>query len=268
VRKRTLFMLSAELALVLIAACAVSPLGRKQLKLVPDSEMNLLGLAAFDELKSSAPIANDPARLATLRCVAEAILAVTEDPTGVADWEVQLFADETPNAFALPGGRIGVNTGLFTVARTSDQLAAVLGHEIGHVIARHGNERISQSYLATAGLSVVDIWMGDKDPADRKKILDLLGVGTTLGVMLPFSRTHEREADLIGLELMARAGFDPKASVELWNNMMAASGGEAPEFLSTHPSGDSRIRELEAAMPEALRLHEQARAAGRRPSCG
>jgi len=253
--------------LMLLSSCAVSPLGRKQLKLVPDAEMNQLGLAAFDELKGSSKLADDPRTLAYVRCVAEAVLEGVEDPTGVADWEIQLFDDDTPNAFALPGGRIGVHTGLLGVARSPDQLAAVLGHEVAHVIARHGNERISTSYLATAGMSVVEVWMGDKDPDDREKILQLLGVGATLGVMLPFSRTHEREADLIGLELMARAGFDPRASVELWHNMMEAGGAEPPEFLSTHPSGDSRIRELEEAMPEALRLYEEARAAGRRPSC-
>jgi len=113
----------------------------------------------------------------------------------------------------------------------------------------------------------VEIWMGDKDPADREKILQLLGVGATLGVMLPFSRTHEREADLIGLDLMARAGFDPRASVELWENMMAAGGAAPPEFLSTHPSGESRIRELQEEMPAALESYEAAQRVGRRPRC-
>jgi len=234
---------------------------------VPDAQMNQLGLAAFDEMKSTGPIADDPRTLAYVQCVADAILGQVSDPTGVGDWELQLFEDETPNAFALPGGRIGVHTGLLDVALTPDQLAAVIGHEIGHVIARHGNERISTSYIATAGLSVVEIWMGDKDPADREKILQLLGVGATLGVMLPFSRTHEREADLIGLDLMARAGFDPRASVELWENMMAAGGAAPPEFLSTHPSGESRIRELQEEMPAALESYEAAQRVGRRPRC-
>ena len=199
--------------------------------------------------------------------VAVAILAETEDPTGVRDWEIQIFEDETPNAFALPGGRIGVHTGLFEVAVNADQLAAVIGHEVAHVIARHGNERISTSYVATAGLSVVEIWMGDKDPKDRENILQLLGVGATIGVMLPFSRTHESEADILGLELMARAGFDPRASVDLWQNMVAAGGGAPPEFLSTHPSGETRIRDLQANMPGAMGLYDEARAEGKNPRC-
>ncbi len=253
--------------LLLVLACAISPLGRRQLKLIPDGEMNQLGLAAFDEMKTTGDLAEDPRALAYIRCISEAILAEAMDPTGVADWEVQLFDDETPNAFALPGGRIGVHTGLLDIARTADQLAAVIGHEVGHVIARHGNERISTSYVATAGMSVVEIWLGDKDPKDRENIMQLLGVGTAIGVMLPFSRTHESEADIVGLELMARAGFDPRASVELWENMMAAGGGAPPEFLSTHPSGDTRIRDLQASMPGAMQLFDQARASGKNPRC-
>jgi predicted Zn-dependent protease len=266
-RTRVFIRLSLFLTLLLLLSCAVSPLGRRQLKLVPDGEMNQLGLAAFDEMKSSGQLAQNPRALKYVRCVAEAILGATEDPTGVAGWEVQLFDDESPNAFALPGGRIGVHTGLLDVARTPDQLAAVIGHEVGHVIARHGNERISTSYVMSAGLSVVDIWMGDKDPKDRDQILQLLGVGATLGVMLPFSRTHESEADIIGLDLMARAGFDPRASVELWENMMAAGGVSPPEFLSTHPSGDTRIRDLQTVMPGAMMIYDEARAAGKKPRC-
>ncbi len=160
-----------------------------------------------------------------------------------------------------------MHTGLFEVAVNADQLAAVIGHEVAHVIARHGNERISTSYVATAGLSVVEIWMGDKDPKDRENILQLLGVGATIGVMLPFSRTHESEADILGLELMARAGFDPRASVDLWQNMVAAGGGAPPEFLSTHPSGETRIRDLQANMPGAMGLYDEARAEGKNPRC-
>ncbi len=266
-KARTYPKMFLGLLLLLVVACAISPLGRRQLKLIPDGEMNQLGLAAFDEMKSTGNLANDPRALAYVRCVSEAILSEAMDPTGVADWEIQLFDDDTPNAFALPGGRIGVHTGLLDVAQTADQLAAVIGHEVGHVIARHGNERISTSYVATAGMSVVEIWLGDKDPKDRENIMQLLGVGTALGVMLPFSRTHESEADIVGLELMARAGFDPRASVELWENMMAAGGEAPPEFLSTHPSGDTRIRDLQASMPGAMQLYDQARASGKKPRC-
>jgi predicted Zn-dependent protease len=253
--------------LVLALACSTSPLGRKQLTLLPDDQMNSMGLSAFEETKASEPVETDPAINAYVRCVAEAILAVTADETGVSDWEVVVFRNDTPNAFALPGGRIGVNTGLLTVAVTPDQLAAVLGHEVSHVTARHGNERVSQGMVAQLGLGVIDIALGDSESPEHQQLMGLLGLGTQVGILLPFSRSHESEADLLGLDAMARAGFDPRASIELWENMSAAGGGAPPEFLSTHPSHGTRIADLQARMSEALPLYEEARAAGRRPQC-
>lgn len=259
---------SAAVALLALAlACATSPLGRKQLKLFPDSEMNQMGLAAFDEMKAEMPVSNDPAVNAYVRCVADAIVAQAPDPTGVAGWETVVFVDDTPNAFALPGGRIGVHTGMLDVAETADQLAAVIGHEVGHVIARHGNERVSTAFATSTGLQIIQALSDHPESEDTRRIMGLLGLGSQVGILLPFSRVHEREADLVGQDLMARAGFDPAASVELWRGMAAMGGAEPPEFLSTHPSSASRIGDLQAHLAVTRPVYEEARAAGRRPAC-
>jgi len=255
------------LLLTLALACTTSPLGRQQLTLLPDSQMNAMGLSAWEETKASEPVETDPAINAYVRCVADAIVAVTSDQTGVGDWEVVVFRNDTPNAFALPGGHIGVYTGLLKVAVTADQLAAVIGHEVSHVIARHGNERVSEGMVAQLGLGVIDIAVGNPDSPEHQQLMSLLGLGAQVGVLLPFSRSHESEADLMGLDVMARAGFDPRASIDLWENMSSAGGGQPPEFLSTHPSHGTRIADLQARMSEALPLYEEARAAGRRPNC-
>lgn len=251
----------------LLLACTSSPLGRKQLLLVPNDQMNGMGLAAFEEMKGTLPVETDPGVNAYVRCVAEAVLAVTEDATGVVDWEVVVFRDDTPNAFALPGGRIGVHTGLLDVARTPDQLAAVIGHEIAHVLARHGNERVSTGMVAQLGLGVLDQVLGDPEDENHDTLMALLGLGAQVGVMLPFGRSHESEADLMGLDLMAKAGFDPGASVALWENMAAAGGPSPPEFMSTHPSHGRRIEGLEGRMAKARGFYGDARASGREPDC-
>lgn len=265
--KRTVTSPALCLLFCLLLSCTSSPLGRRQLTLVPDSQMNAMGLAAFEEMKTSMPVESDPAINAYVRCVAEALLAVSADATGVADWEVVVFEDQTPNAFALPGGRIGVHTGLLTVATTPAQLAAVIGHEIAHVSARHGNERVSTGLVAQLGLGILDQVIGDPASEEHQQLLALLGLGAQVGVLLPYSRSHEKEADLLGLDLMARAGFVPDASVKLWENMATAGGGQPPEFLSTHPSHGSRIAALRERMASARAQQAAARAAGREPDC-
>jgi predicted Zn-dependent protease len=182
------------------------------------------------------------------------------------NWEVNVFTDDSANAFALPGGKIGVNSGLLKVARSQDQLAAVIGHEIGHVMAQHSNERMSIQYATQTGMQMLQALSGEAS-AEKQQLFALLGLGSEVGIALPFSRKHEAEADLIGLQLMARAGFDPRQSVTLWQNMAAANGAGGLEFLSTHPANDTRINGLQANMSEALALYEQARNAGRIPRC-
>jgi len=163
-------------------------------------------------------------------------------------WEFNLINDDTPNAFALPGGYVGVNTGLFQVVRTEDQLAAVMGHEIAHVIARHPEERISREALVGTGAAVLG--------AAAPDLAGLASSAATLGLILPFSREQESEADIIGLQYMARAGYNPRAAVQVWQNFAAAGGAEPPAFLSTHPSHGDRIARLQSKMPEALKIYE------------
>lgn len=172
-----------------------------------------------------------------------------------------VFQEDSANAFALPGGKIGVHTGLLKVADNQSQLAAVIGHEIGHVQAQHSNERMSLQYATQSGMQLLGALAG-QDSAAKQGIMAALGVGAEYGLALPFSRKHEAEADIIGLQLMAQAGFDPRESVGLWQNMAAANGGnEPPEFMSTHPSNSTRI--------EGLRAHTGSDAAvSAGPGCG
>ncbi|MQM40045.1 Beta-barrel assembly-enhancing protease [wastewater metagenome] len=258
----------ATVVALLVVACATSPTGRRQLQLFPAGQMQAMGVAAFKEMKDEKPVLDNKAVTGYVRCVADAITAVVPQryqPDG--DWEVRVFDLDSANAFALPGGKIGVHRGLLEVAKSPDQLAAVIGHEVGHVMADHSNERMSQQFAVGTGLAVAGIIAGNGD-GDRQQALALLGLGAEVGVLLPFSRLHESEADTIGLELMARAGFDPRESVALWENMEAESkGAQPPEFLSTHPSHDSRIDGLQSDMPRAMSLYRQAQESGRRPGC-
>jgi len=253
------------LMLLLCAACATSPLGRSQLILFPEEEIAQMGAASFNELKQQTPPSSDATTNRYVQCVSDHVIrALGESP---ALWEVQVFDDPAINAFALPGRKIGVYTGLLDVTDNQHQLATVIGHEIAHVEARHGNERVSTSSLTQGGLSLLQIVTGTDTPLKRQA-LGLLGVGAQYGVILPFGRAQESEADLIGLDLMADAGFDPRESVRLWQNMARASGGQRPpEFLSTHPSSDTRINQLNARMGDAMARSLAARNAGRNPDC-
>ena len=249
----------------LVAGCATSPTGRSQLQFFPEAQMRSMGVDAFEQMKAEQATIDDGALVAYVDCVAGAIVPHVPEGYGDNGWEVAIFDDEAVNAFALPGGKMGVYTGLLEVAETPDQLATVIGHEIAHVMAEHANERMSTQFATTLGLGALQVAAGD-DP-QRQELMAVLGLGAQVGIILPFSRLHESEADAIGLNLMARAGFDPRESVALWRNMARAGGAAPPEFLSTHPSRDTRIEDLQKAMPRAMYFYEQAREAGRVPGC-
>lgn len=269
---RFLLLLLTLVMAATLASCATSPLGRTQLMLQSAPEMAQMGATAFSELKSTTPISTNTAQTSYVRCVANAITAVLTQQevqsVAVTQWEVVLFADDTANAFALPGGKMGVNTGLLRVAQNESQLATVMGHEVAHVLAQHGNERMSQTTLAQVGMNMANVIAGADTP-EKQEALAAMGVPLLqYGVLMPFGRGQESEADEIGLYLMARAGFDPRESIPLWQNMGRSSAGVAPpEFMSTHPSHATRIERLTAAMPKAIELQQQAIASGRRPSC-
>lgn len=258
----------AGLSAALLVACATSPTGRKQLILFDDNEVAQLGLASFDQMKKEQKISSNKVLTRYVQCVADAV--VREIPASyqnsAAQWQVVLFDSDQINAFALPGGRIGVYTGLFKAAKGQDQVAAVLGHEVAHVLARHSNERLSQSQLTNLGLSAADMAMGDSSV--RQPAMAALGLGAQVGVLLPYGRVQESEADQLGLQLMAAAGFNPAQAVSLWQNMSAANKGkQTPELLSTHPSDQRRIAEIEAQLPGVMPIYEKARGMGRKPQC-
>lgn len=253
------------LSLTVLAACATSPLGRSQLQLFSETDLSQMGVAAYNDIQKKQPRDNNPGANAYVRCVANTITATL--PSGAQNWQVTLFRDDSANAFALPGGKIGVNTGLLAVATNQHQLATVIGHEVAHVLARHAGERMSNQALVETGLQAAQAISGSMTPA-KQQLMGLLGVGAQVGILLPYSRTQETEADLLGLDLMARAGFDPQESIELWQNMERAGGGRPPEFLSTHPSQGTRIQTLQNRLPQAQELQRQALAQGRKPACG
>jgi len=249
--------------MIFAAGCATSPLGRSQLTLVNDDQLNKMGIEAFKQIEKETPRSKDARVNAYVQCVAQAVASKARGAHVPSSWEVAVFDSDQVNAFALPGGKIGVYVGLLKVAKNQDQLATVIGHEVGHVIARHGNERVSQAQVAQGVQQIAGALAGDGGVAS-KAVMGALGVGVQYGVLLPYGRTQETEADKIGLDLMAEAGFDPRESVKLWQNMARASGGSnPPELLSTHPAETTRINNLNARMNSAMKLAQGAK----RPNC-
>lgn len=248
-----------------VSGCTTSPLGRNQLILFPESEMEQMGVTAYQQMQREIPRETAPAVEGYVQCVVNHIVRAMPGGNPAA-WEITVFADDQANAFALPGGKIGVYTGLLDVAKNQDQLATVVGHEIAHVTSKHSNERVSTNFVTQSGLQLVQVAAGANSPV-KQQLFGLLGLGAQVGVLLPFSRAQESEADLVGLDYMARAGFDPRESVRLWENMAKVGGAKPPEFLSTHPSGDRRMRDLNARMRDAMALSVQARSSGRNPDC-
>jgi predicted Zn-dependent protease len=253
--------------LLAAAACTTTPFGRTQLTLVSESHLESQASALYEAMRTQQPISHDDSKRSLVLCVANALTAVLP-PGSPRRWEVTLFEDDSANAFALPGAKIGVNTGLLQVAQNQDQLAAVVGHEVAHVLERHANARASNRLAAefAVGVSTVAIG-GTASTAEQQALAQVLGLGAQFGALLPFSRSHESVADKFGLDIMADAGFDPRESVQLWRNMAAASHGQPLEWISTHPSHQTRIADLRERMPRAIERSRRAQEAGRRPHC-
>ena len=266
---KKLIILQLSLALFL-SACATSPMGRKQFILIGDEQMNKMGIASFQQLKTSTAVSTNPQARAYVKCVANAIVNELPEKWRQKAWEIVVFDDDSANAFALPGGKIGVHTGLLKVAKNQHQLATVIGHEVAHVLSRHGAERVSQQMGLQVAMQATDAISRNQMGAggNQQALMTALGLGAQFGVLLPFSRSHESEADLYGLDLMAKAGFDPRQSVNLWQNMAQASGSNrSPQFMSTHPNPENRIKKLSSYMQHALAFQQQAHAAGKNPRC-
>lgn len=257
-------------AVIWLAGCATSPTGRSQLRLIPADQMAQMGTKSFAQIKRQKPVSKDPQMTRFVGCVVNALTRVVgPPPRSGGQWHVVVFkADDTVNAFALPGGNVGVYSGIFKVAHNQAQLATVVGHEIGHVEAGHADERLSTAYATQTGMQLLAALSGANQGANSQRIMALMGLGAQVGIILPFSRAQESEADQLGLRYMAKAGFDPHQAIRLWQNMTKASRSQPPQFLSDHPSNENRISDLKKHLPQAQRYYQQARAAGRRPDCG
>ncbi|KRG88386.1 peptidase [Stenotrophomonas daejeonensis] len=264
--------LSGVVIVLMLAACATttSPTGRRQIVGgVSQQQLDQLGAQAFAETKAKQTLSRDGKQNAYVQCVVNALVAELPQQYRGVRWETALFVESEPNAFALPGGKVGVNTGIFSVAKNQDQLAAVLGHEIGHVISRHHEERLTRQQGTQVGLGILGALAGAAYGDTAASAVNQFGsIGAQGVILLPNSRTQESEADVVGQRLMAQAGFDPAQAVELWQNMMAAAGARPPQWLSTHPDPANRIRELQRDVPALQPVYRQARQAGRTPRCG
>lgn len=235
-----------------VAACSNAPVtGRNQLLLVSESQAQEMGDQAYKEMLGKSKLSNDPKYLEQVRRVGARVAKVAEKPD--YQWEFNVIDDaKAVNAWALPGGKVAVYTGLLNLGVSDDELAAVMGHEVAHALAQHSRERMSQALTQQIGLAALGA-TGKLGEGGLQAVNLALGIG----VGLPFGRKQESEADYIGLELMAKAGYDPRAALSFWQKMEKASGGnKPPEFLSTHPSSDNRMRDIEAALPKYIPVYE------------
>jgi predicted Zn-dependent protease len=253
---------------VLFVSCSTVPItGRSQLSLIPDSEMLAMSFQQYDLFLDESKISNDLEAVEMVQRVGRNIQHAVEkfmrekklsDRLEGYNWEFNLIESEQVNAWAMPGGKVVVYSGILPVAQDDTGLAVILGHEIAHAIAEHGNERMSQELLRQAGAVSLMVAMNSK-PAQTKALwLGIYGAGTQLGIMLPYGRTQESEADHLGVIFMAMAGYDPNAAPEFWQRMSANREGEAPpEFLSTHPSDETRMNNLNSWIPEAMQYYKK-----------
>jgi predicted Zn-dependent protease len=239
---------------LLLHACQTAPVtGRQQLILISQAEENQMGATAYQQVLSEEKVSTNPQINAMVKRVGQRIAAAAKQPD--FQWEFRVIDKDEANAFALPGGKVAVYTGILPYTRTDAGLAVVMGHEVAHVLAHHGAERVSQNLLTQVGLAALQAGLSNKDPLIMQGITLAYGIG----VQLPFSRNQESEADRIGLLLMAQAGYDPREAIAFWQRMQADNNQSAPGFLSTHPSGDTRMEQLQTWMPEALTYYKGGR---------
>ncbi|MCI1280500.1 MAG: M48 family metallopeptidase [Nitrospira sp.] len=268
VRLNVLWLAGVVVSMLVTTGCQTNPYtGRWQLMMMPMSQETQMGAQAYAEVKqdpnmrpSTDPREIEPVKRVAARVIEAAKRSKYSEMANQFEWEVTVIKDDkTMNAFALPGGKIAVYTGIFPVAKTEAGLAAVMGHEVVHALARHGGERMSQNTLAQTTLQAIGIALGvsGANPVVSQGAMAALGVGAQVGVLLPFSRKHESEADYVGVLLAADAGYDPRESIQLWTRMGELSGGKSSsEFMSTHPSHETRIEQLEEWMAEAMPIYE------------
>lgn len=260
-------LITAILLIALFTGCSkVLLTGRKQLLLVSNSEVLTSSFQSYKQFIDSAQASKDEKNTALVKNVGQKMATVVEnylkangmgaDVSNYA-WEFNLVADSAVNAFCMPGGKVVVFEGILPITNNEVGLAVVMGHEIAHAVAKHSNERISQQMLVQYGAALTDGLVSNKSDATRSTVNLLYGVGSQFGVMLPYSRKHEYEADQLGLIFLAMAGYDPTESIAFWERMEANSKGAPAEFMSTHPSDKNRIAKLKAQLPEALKYYKK-----------
>ncbi|PYL76739.1 MAG: peptidase M48 family protein [Verrucomicrobia bacterium] len=226
--------------------------GRKSHVAMSTREEALLGLQSYQQVLAQSESIDSGPELEMIKRVASRLASATGKAGADFDWQVSLIRSSQINAFCLPGGKVVVYTGILPITQNEPALATVLGHEMAHATSRHGSQRVLEQNLAQTALTGVAMSLSDMDYDKQRVVMGALGAGTQFGVLMPFSRKHESEADAIGLLYMARAGYDPRESIRFWQRMENAGGAQPPEFLSSHPSHGTRIQQLEAEMPKAL----------------
>lgn len=249
------------LFLALVWQCSIVPItGRKQVNLLPESEMVSMGLSSYQAFLDTTPVVTRGTEQALVKKVGRKIAAAVEnflqenqlnDRLQYFDWEFQLVDSEVPNAWCMPGGKVVFYTGILPYCRDEEGIAVVMGHEIAHAVARHGNERMSQSLLVQMGGIALSMAIDQKPKETQQWFMAAYGISSSLGVILPYSRAHETEADQLGMIFMTMAGYNPESAIDFWERMAAAGGQNPPEFLSTHPSDEKRIRDMKAFLPKA-----------------
>ena len=266
-KTRFVHRLALYALLVLAAAfwngCSTVPVtGRSQLTLISPSEETQLGLTSFEQMKKETPISKDVTANALVQKVGQRIAAAAGPDMPNAQWEFVVFESKDANAFCLPGGKVGVYTGILPITKDEAGLATVVGHEVAHAVARHGGERVSESMVINGVGNLLGAGLSTADPGWQAVASTAYGVTTTVGRQLPHSRKQESEADQIGLIYMARAGYDPEAAVQFWQRFMdfnQQQGASTPAFLRTHPTDETRIRQLKQWMPQAKAQYQPAK---------
>jgi predicted Zn-dependent protease len=264
-RYLTIFLI---ISAFMIISCSTVPItGRKQLSLIPESEMLSMSFSQYDQFLKDNKESNDPQKIALVKKVGERIASAVEkylkdhgmgNEVSNYKWEFHLIESNEVNAWCMPGGKVVVYTGILPITKDENGLAVVLGHEISHAVAKHGDERMSQALVAQLGGVALQEALKNKPQETQQIFLAAYGVGAQVGVLLPFSRTQESEADHLGLIFMAMAGYDPHGAITFWQRMMEMNtGSKPPEFLSDHPADQTRINDIKAEMPEAMKYYKK-----------
>jgi predicted Zn-dependent protease len=248
--------------MLVTVTCTKAPLtGRNQLNLIPSGEMLTMSYSQYDQFLKDNKVSTDAAATARVKTVGARIQGAVEKyfrDNGMAsrlngyEWEFNLIPSDEVNAWCMPGGKVVFYEGILPICKDDAGIAVVMGHEVAHAVAEHGNERMSQGLLAQAGGAALSVALKDQPAQTQQLWMTAFGVGAQMGVLLPFSRTQESEADHLGLIFMAMAGYDPNVAIPFWERMAAEGGGKPPEFLSTHPSDETRIRKIQEHLPEAM----------------